>query len=134
MSGWIMPTLAGLLAGTVGSMGLGGGSVLLLWFALFTQVDQMTAQGINLLFFIPCAITAVLINRRSGLIDFKRNALCAAAGAVGALAGCWLSGMIRTETLRTVFGVYMLLFGVYELVRLAIWYIAKRKRSGNNAA
>ena len=40
-------------------MGLGGGTVLLIYLSLSAQVPQLTAQGINLLVFIPTAAVAL---------------------------------------------------------------------------
>ena len=53
--------LAGLLSGIIGGMGLGGGVVLIIYLTVFLDTPQLKAQGINLLFFIPIAITAVII-------------------------------------------------------------------------
>ena len=57
----ILALLAGLLSGIIGAMGLGGGAVLIIYLSLFTETEQLTAQGINLLFFIPTALLAVII-------------------------------------------------------------------------
>ena len=57
----IVALLAGLFSGIIGGMGLGGGAVLIIYLTLFTETEQLTAQGINLLFFIPTALLAVII-------------------------------------------------------------------------
>lgn len=57
----IAALLAGLLSGIIGSMGLGGGAVLIIYLSLFTETEQLRSQGINLLFFIPIALIAVII-------------------------------------------------------------------------
>ena len=48
----ISALLAGLFSGILGSMGLGGGAVLVIYLSLFTNTKQLSAQGINLIFFI----------------------------------------------------------------------------------
>lgn len=116
MSGWIMPTIAGALAGMAGAMGLGGGSVLLLYLTLVAGVSQVTAQGINLMFFLPCALASVLFSLKSGLIPVREVLVCIAAGLPGAMVGCLLAGYLGGG-LRTLFGVYMLVLGVRELLR-----------------
>ena len=50
----IIGTLLGFLSG----IGVGGGSLLILWFTLVLQMDHGTARIINLLFFIPSAVIA----------------------------------------------------------------------------
>ena len=52
----IWTVLAGLLSGALGAMGLGGGGVLVIYLTLAAQMEQTTAQGVNLLLFIPCAL------------------------------------------------------------------------------
>ena len=52
---------AGLFSGIIGGMGLGGGAVLIIYLTVFSDVDQLKAQGINLLFFIPIALLAVSV-------------------------------------------------------------------------
>lgn len=60
--------LAGFVSGTLGALGLGGGSVLILYLTLFAGMEQAQAQGINLVFFVPCALLAVVLYTRKGLI------------------------------------------------------------------
>ena len=45
--------LAVIVSAAVGAMGLGGGSVLILYLTLILNMQQVQAQGINLLFFLP---------------------------------------------------------------------------------
>ena len=67
----IAALLAGLFSGILGSMGLGGGGVLIIYLSLFTETEQLKAQGINLLFFIPIAAASVIIYSLKGLIKWK---------------------------------------------------------------
>ena len=53
MTDWLLPFLCGLGAAVISAWGVGGGTLLLLVMTLFLGVDQRTAQGINLLFFLP---------------------------------------------------------------------------------
>ena len=55
MTDWLIPLLCGLGAGILSAWGVGGGTLLLLVMTLVLDVDQRTAQGINLLFFLPTA-------------------------------------------------------------------------------
>ena len=67
----IIALLAGLLSGIIGAMGLGGGAVLIIYLTLFAETKQLQAQGINLLFFIPIALVAVLIYSKKKQIKWK---------------------------------------------------------------
>ena len=88
MTAWIVPFLCGLGASILSAWGVGGGTLLLLVMTLFLDVDQRAAQGINLLFFLPAAASALVCHARSGCLDaptlrpaIPPAAACALAGA-----------------------------------------------------
>ena len=111
----IWTVLAGLLSGALGAMGLGGGGVLVIYLTLVAQMEQTTAQGVNLLLFIPCALLALIPYCRKKLICWKIALPAILFGLVGAFAGVWLSGMLDPSLLRKLFGGMLLLIGLREL-------------------
>ena len=109
--------VAGFLSGIIGAMGLGGGGVLLIYLAAFMGVEQLKAQGINLLFFIPCALVSVIYNLRKHLVRYK-NALCLLAGAIpGLVAGSFLLNGMDTDLLRKLFGGFLIVSGIISVMR-----------------
>ena len=112
MTEWLLPFLCGLGASILSAWGVGGGTLLLLVMTLFLGVDQRTAQGINLLFFLPTAVSALICHARGGYLDKPtlKNAVPPAVAA--ALAGAWIATSLDVELLRRPFGVYLLLSGV----------------------
>lgn len=68
MSAFVLPFLCGLGAAVISAWGVGGGTLLLLVMTLFLGVDQRTAQGINLLFFLPTALSALLCHPKKRLL------------------------------------------------------------------
>lgn len=108
--------IAGFLSGMLGAMGLGGGSVLILYLTLWAGVEQLQAQGINLTFFLPCAATAILLHSRKKQIEWRLWRWAAPAGAVGAWVGARLGPMIGGPFLRKGFAVFLLIFGAMELL------------------
>ena len=111
MTNWLLPFFCGLGAGILSAWGVGGGTLLLLVMTLFLGVEQRTAQGINLLFFLPTAASALVCHWKSGCLDRPtlRAALPFALGA--ALAGAWIASAVDTGLLRKPFGIYLLLSG-----------------------
>ena len=107
--------LAGLLSGAAGAMGLGGGGVLLIYLTIFAGVEQLTAQGINLLFFLPCAVVALLLYSGKKMIRWKVALPCAAFGLLGAFLGSLLAGYIGGGVLSRVFAAGLILLGIREL-------------------
>ena len=69
MTEWLVPLACGLGAGILSAWGVGGGTILLLVMTLLLDVDQRTAQAINLLFFLPTAATALVCHARNGCLD-----------------------------------------------------------------
>ena len=124
MTDWIIPFLCGLGASILSAWGVGGGTLLLLVMTLFLDVDQRTAQGINLLFFLPTAASALVCHARGGYLDKPtlKNAVPPAVAA--ALAGAWIATALDVELLRRPFGVYLLLSGVSLL-----WHQRRKKQT-----
>ncbi|MDD3347453.1 sulfite exporter TauE/SafE family protein [Oscillibacter sp.] len=112
MTEWLLPFLCGLGAGIISAWGVGGGTLLLLVMTLFLGVDQRTAQGVNLLFFLPTAAGALLCHAKSGFLDKPTLSSAVPAALVTALLGAWISTGLEVEVLRKPFGVYLLLSGV----------------------
>ena len=83
--------LAGLFSGVIGAMGLGGGAVLIIYLALFTDTAQLKAQGINLLFFIPIAAAAVIVYSIKKQIKWKITLKIAAWGLLGTVLGLYFT-------------------------------------------
>ena len=55
---FIISVLAGLGTGVISAWGIGGGSLLVVYMRL-AGVAQQTAQGINLMYFLPASLTAL---------------------------------------------------------------------------
>ena len=108
--------IAGFLSGVIGAMGLGGGAVLLIYLTLFGGVDQIKAQGINLLFFIPIAVVSVAIYAFKKQIDFKTVILFGLAGLGGAAAGVFLTEWIGSPLLSKIFGGVLVAAGIFQAV------------------
>lgn len=111
MTAWIIPFLCGLGASVVSAWGVGGGTLLLLVMTLFLGVDQRTAQGINLLFFLPTAASALVCHAKGGYLDRPTLKAAVPVAVAAALAGAWISNAVDVEVLRKPFGVYLLLSG-----------------------
>lgn len=107
--------LSSFLAGLLGAMGFGGGSVLIIYLTNFLTYSQKQAQGINLVFFVPCAILSVISYRKSHLIDFRQTLPVTMWAIGGAVIGFLILGHIPTHLLTKIFGVFLLGIGVLQL-------------------
>lgn len=107
--------LAGLLSGIIGAMGLGGGAVLVIYLAVFTKTGQLEAQGINLLFFIPIGLVAVIIYSFKKQIKWKITLPIAIGGLFGAAAGILLTDILGGSFTAKIFGGLLILLGIKEV-------------------
>jgi len=108
--------IAGFLAGLTASMGLGGGFILIIYLSFFEDINQSTAGGINLLFFLPIALISAFFHFRNGLVEKKLLLVICIAGAFGAISGALLMNLLDEELLRKMFAGLLLLVGLKELL------------------
>ena len=113
----IAALLAGLLSGIIGAMGMGGGAVLIIYLTLFLGLEQLNAQGINLIFFIPIGITAIIIYTVKKQIEWKTTLPLAVGGLLGAAVGIALSGVLGSQLIGKIFGGFLCLLGLLEIFR-----------------
>lgn len=107
----LLATLLGFLSG----IGVGGGSLLMLWLTIVLNVPQNLARSINLLFFIPSALIACCFRWRQGCLNWKTVLPAMVSGCIAAAAFSWLSTNLDTDLLKKLFGGLLLLTGLREL-------------------
>ena len=114
MMEWITAALAGAITGVLSGFGIGGGSLLLIYMTSFAGVEQNLAQGINLLYFLPTAATALPAHVKNGYIEKAALLPAILAGLAGT---AWAATAMEVGMLRKCFGVFLLVIGVRELFR-----------------
>lgn len=105
-------TVLGFLAG----IGVGGGSLLMLWLTLVLGMEHANARLFNLLFFLPSATAACLFRWKQGLLDLKKISPAIIAGSTAAVIGSWLGTRFETDILKKFFGGLLILIGIRELM------------------
>lgn len=116
--------IAGFISGLLCAMGFGAGSVLIVYLTTFLSLEQKTAQGINLIFFIPCAILSILFHKRKNLIQKDGLLPIIIFGIIGVIAGYFVLDSISSASLSKIFGGFILLLSVKNLINT--------KRAGQN--
>ena len=79
------------------------------------SLPQQTAQGINLLYFLPSAACALFFHIRNRLIRWDIVLPAALGGCVTAAIAAWLATGLDVSLLRRLFGGFLLLTGLREL-------------------
>ena len=131
MMDWICLGIAGLVSGVVGGMGMGGGTLLIPILSIFLGFAQKDAQGINLLVFIPMSIVALIVHIKNKLVDFRVGIPIVLIGVVFSVVGSMIANKLSNNNLRTYFGVFLLLVGVFQFVQT---FINSRKNKEDNGA
>lgn len=108
----VISSALGFLAG----LGVGGGSLLILWLTLAVQMDYPQARFINLLFFIPAAVISSLFRWKQYSLNLTKVLPGILAGCVAAAICTWLGSRIETSLLKRFFGALLLLTGIRELL------------------
>lgn len=111
----ILALVVGTVLGVLTGLGVGGGSLLVLWLTLCLNYPQSAARGINLLFFLPAAVISCLLRWKQGSLDIKVCLPGMIAGCAAAALGSWISSSVDTALLRRPFGILLLLTGLREL-------------------
>ena len=93
----------GTLLGFLSGLGIGGGSLLILWLTLAQGVSPEEARTANLLFFLPAAVTAGFFRWRQGAVELR----------------------LDPALLRRLFGGLLIVTGLREL-----FYRPNAKREG----
>ena len=102
--------LIGLCSYILAGMGLGGGVILIPLLIEVLDINQLNAQYISLVAYIPTGIILVFL-----LKDFKlKNKILPLIplGIAGAIIGAYVSQKIDTNILRKIYGAFMIAFGI----------------------
>lgn len=107
--------IAAFLTGIFASLGVGGGMILIIYLTVFAGFDQLAAQGINLVYFIPIAALSVILHSRNHLIEWKKILPSIMTGVAFAALGTFAAKYIGSPGLKKIFAVFILLIGIKEL-------------------
>lgn len=123
--------LFGFISGIVASLGMGGGTILILLLGIFTGLKQHLIQGTNLIFFIPTSIVSIYMNIKNKTINYKIALSLILAGIIGAILGSKLSIKIENNLLKKYFGFFLLFIAILEIFSFFRQY-RKIKKENNN--
>lgn len=104
-------SLLGFLAG----IGVGGGSLLILWLTLVLQMEYSLARVLNLLFFLPSAVIASLFRWHQGRLELRKILPAILFGCISAGIFAAFSHRLDMEIMKKFFGILLLITGLREL-------------------
>lgn len=122
----------GIVAGIVSGTGMGGGTILIFLLTFMLGIEQHIAQATNLIFFIPTAIVAIIVNLRNKNIDIGLAILVSVFGVLGAIIGANISIHIDVGILRKCFGIFLAIITINEIYSIVKLYTKQYKNNKNN--
>lgn len=109
--------IIGFASGIISGMGIGGGAILIPALVFFSPLSQHQAQGINLIVFIPAAITALLVHHKNKSIEYKVTIPIILSGIISAIIGSILALNTSPDFLRRLFGIFLFAIGLLEFFK-----------------
>ena len=108
--------IVGTVLGFLSGLGIGGGSLLILWLTVALHMEPLTARSINLLFFIPSALVACALRLKQGNLRIKPLLPAIIAGCAASAVFSWVSTVVDVDILKKLFGLVLLAAGARELL------------------
>lgn len=109
----------GLGAGFIsGTLGVGGGIILVPALIVLFDLSAHKAIGISLAIIVPTALVGALRHYYSGNVDLQLALPIIAGGLIGGYVGAWSTTFLSGDTLKRVFAVFLILVGVNMLFNL----------------
>ena len=115
---FFLEILAGALGGIVGGMGMGGGTLTIPILTIFLGYQQLQAQGVNLIAFLPMSVIALVIHIKNHLVDYKSTWKLALVGCVFSLGGALLANHLSNIVLKKLFALFLIGLGIWQLVEM----------------
>ena len=121
--------LIAILSGLFAGMGMGGGTFLIPLITLLMNTPQNIAQCINLLVFVPMAIITIIIYAKKKMIDFKNWWIISIPACIVSAIGALVAVNISGDILKIIFGSFIVLIGVVQIIILSVKLIKKKRQN-----
>lgn len=109
---YVLAGLIGLFGGlSSGLFGVGGGIVMVPAMVYLMHTNIKTAIGTSLIVIIPTAVTGAFQHQRLGNIDWRIAGALVPLAIVGGFLGAALTKPLPADTLKKLFGGFMIVAG-----------------------
>lgn len=115
--------IAALAIALLSGMGVGSGGLLVIYLTLVENTPQLTAQGLNLLFFLFASASSLIVHVTKRKIFGGAVLVMGVCGIVGSLLGSFAAAHMPADLLGKIFGAVLVISGVLSL--------KQRKRAKN---
>ncbi|MBR6918257.1 MAG: sulfite exporter TauE/SafE family protein [Clostridia bacterium] len=110
---WLVSFALSVLTG----MGVGGGGLYAVYLTLIDGVSAQSARGLNLVFFLFAATSALAVNMKRSIPDRKLVLILALSGIAGSYPGSLAARCLPPNVMRIFFGILLILSSVVIFLR-----------------
>jgi len=104
-----------IVLGFLAGLGVGGGSLLMLWLTTVVNMEYADARTVNLLFFLPTALITSLFHKKQGSLDIRKVLPAILFACIAAAVFSYIGKAMDTGLLKKLFGGILILTGLREL-------------------
>ena len=126
----ILLVVVSVLGGIIGGMGMGGGTLLIPLLTVFCGVEQHSAQGLNLVAFLPMSIIVLIIHVKNGLVDFCSVPIATIPALTTSIFASMLALSQSGQTLGRAYGIFLIVLGLYQTACVALTVIESSMNKG----
>ena len=120
---WI---IIGMVCGLLTGLGMGGGSLLIVILTSFFHMEQHISQAMNICFYIPTSVTALLIYLKHKQVDTVVGQKLLYAVILGSFLGSYMAQTIETSQLKKFFAGFIFVVGMADVIQ-TMRMMAKKK-------
>ena len=107
--------IVGTCLGFLSGLGVGGGSLLLLWLTQIVLIPQEQARLINLLFYLPAAVISILFRKAQKSLQIKPIRPAILAGCISATFFSIIHSQWDLTLLKRLLGILLIATGIREI-------------------
>ena len=111
--------IAAFVIALLSGMGVGSGGLLVIYLTFVEKVEQLTAQGINLLFFVFSAASSLLLHITRRQLYAGVILILSICGIIGSLLGSTVAAKLPSHILSKIFGIMLTASGILSLRKKA---------------
>ncbi len=109
--------IVSFLIAVLSGLGVGSGGLLVIYLTLVLGVEQLTAQGVNLWFFLFSSAASLGVNMGRRRLFWDVILIMSLAGIVGSAVGSFAANALPEHLLRRIFGGMLTLSGILVLIK-----------------
>jgi len=126
---YLYVALVSIASGILGGMGMGGGTILIPALVLLFDCPQHFSQAVNLSAFVVLGIVSLFVHTKNKMVNYKVGLICGLIACASAVGFAFLSKSLDGKILRLALGIFLLIIGVVELVKIIV---KKTNKKGDN--